>query len=622
MEKDKRFAVWVFLLFFVAISSLRAEIFYVDAVSGSDENPGTEREPWRTIAWVNLKMDDATITAGDTICFKRGDVFAGFLDVDRSGSEGNPITFASYGSGPKPIIDANGYLHAIDLRNGIEYINIDNVDVRNAENEAIYGYCNGAHWSVTDCSSDRCSRGAYIISGTFSDINFENYTITNFSDYGIRLNGTFTNLTLDGIMANYGYYGVYSNATVSGIVISNSTFNNNSNGGVILQNVNGLIVTNCETSNNSGIGFNIGGNASDILISGLTSNYNSSYGLIINTTSGINVIIEDSEFIGAQNEKNGLSLCGTGDSCYIKNIVCINNGGDGFNIHGNWTNVLLENCMSAFNGTDGEGTDGDGYSFHDNCSGTMSRCISKENLKSAVAHVDKAQVLMKNCLFYHTTNGTIPMVYLEKAGNYNLYNNVIYSAGQTGTLLGINGANVTAKNNIIFGGRYGINKTTGSVSEDYNIVYGASTCNWCGITPGAHSFSLNPLFNEPNYGDFSLQSISPAIDVGEDLNINKDFTGKPRYDHPYMENRGCAGNYTKTYVDIGAYEFSCLYMGDFAEGNNVDFRDFSVIASAWLTEEGQAGYDPNCDISFPCDRKIDGEDLQILTDNWLLNQCF
>ena len=68
---------------------------------------------------------------------------------------------------------------------------------------------------------------------------------------------------------------------------------------------------------------------------------------------------------------------------------------------------------------------------------------------------------------------------------------------------------------------------------------------------------------------------------------------------------------------MGAYEFSWVYIGDFAGGCNIDFEDYAIFALTWLLADGQAGYDPNCDISLPADAIIDEKDLDIFTDNWL-----
>ena len=106
------------------------------------------------------------------------------------------------------------------------------------------------------------------------------------------------------------------------------------------------------------------------------------------------------------------------------------------------------------------------------------------------------------------------------------------------------------------------------------------------------------------------------LDLDNDGNtvepIPFDLDGRPRF-----ADGDC--NDTEI-VDMGAYEFAYLYLGDFAGGCDVDFIDFSIFALAWLTEQGQGGYDPNCDIAVPFDGVIDEKDLKVFTDNWLLNK--
>jgi len=132
-----------------------------------------------------------------------------------------------------------------------------------------------------------------------------------------------------------------------------------------------------------------------------------------------------------------------------------------------------------------------------------------------------------------------------------------------------------------------------------------------------------------DFGDLHLQHTSPCIDTADnalvpqysnDLDNDGNTTEPIPYDldgHPRIVDGDC--NSTQI-VDMGAYEFAYLYLGDFAGGCNVDFIDFAVLASAWLTEEGQAGYDSNCDIALPSDGKIDMKDLQVFTENWLLGK--
>jgi hypothetical protein len=76
-----------------------ATTYYVSSSAGSDANSGiSASSSWQTIAHVNGQ----TFQPGDSILFKRGDVWNESLTPGSSGSSGNPITFDAYGSGAAP----------------------------------------------------------------------------------------------------------------------------------------------------------------------------------------------------------------------------------------------------------------------------------------------------------------------------------------------------------------------------------------------------------------------------------------------------------------------------------------------------------------------------------------
>jgi hypothetical protein len=76
-----------------------ATTYYVSSSTGSDGNNGTSAiTPWQTIGQVNGQ----TFLPGDSILFRRGDVWNESLIPASSGSSGNPITFDAYGTGAAP----------------------------------------------------------------------------------------------------------------------------------------------------------------------------------------------------------------------------------------------------------------------------------------------------------------------------------------------------------------------------------------------------------------------------------------------------------------------------------------------------------------------------------------
>jgi len=76
---------------------------YYISNSGNDSNTGTSPlGAWQSI--VQLNNSFSAIGAGDTIFFKRGNIFYGSVLVKRSGAAGKPIVITAYGQGADPVI--------------------------------------------------------------------------------------------------------------------------------------------------------------------------------------------------------------------------------------------------------------------------------------------------------------------------------------------------------------------------------------------------------------------------------------------------------------------------------------------------------------------------------------
>jgi hypothetical protein len=81
---------------------LTAKNYYVSA-AGSNSNTGlSSTAAWQTISKVNSAF--ASMAAGDSILFRRGDTFYGVLIVNLSGTSAKPIVISAYGTGARPVI--------------------------------------------------------------------------------------------------------------------------------------------------------------------------------------------------------------------------------------------------------------------------------------------------------------------------------------------------------------------------------------------------------------------------------------------------------------------------------------------------------------------------------------
>lgn len=107
-EGLKYILVPVFLLCFIN-TDLFSVNYYFSTTDGNDlftesqaQSPDT---PWKTIDKLNEVMH--LIKAGDSILFKRGDVFTGQIILSSSGTPENKLVFSAYGVGEAPIIRGN-----------------------------------------------------------------------------------------------------------------------------------------------------------------------------------------------------------------------------------------------------------------------------------------------------------------------------------------------------------------------------------------------------------------------------------------------------------------------------------------------------------------------------------
>jgi len=97
---------YIFLSILIAIPLVQpggglanAQTTYYVAAAGNDANPGTQAQPWLT----PMRAEYAKLNPGDSVLFKRGDVFEGGIFDTLIGTWANPIVIGAYGSGPRPI---------------------------------------------------------------------------------------------------------------------------------------------------------------------------------------------------------------------------------------------------------------------------------------------------------------------------------------------------------------------------------------------------------------------------------------------------------------------------------------------------------------------------------------
>lgn len=93
--------------------------------TGSDGNPGTKAQPWKTLA----KASAAKLNPGDKLLLKRGGTWSETLHASWFGENGYPITIGAYGSGLRPVIrNPTGAKGHINVKITGSHLQIENLE--------------------------------------------------------------------------------------------------------------------------------------------------------------------------------------------------------------------------------------------------------------------------------------------------------------------------------------------------------------------------------------------------------------------------------------------------------------------------------------------------------------
>jgi hypothetical protein len=119
-----------------------------------------------------------------------------------------------------------------------------------------------------------------------------------------------------------------------------------------------------------------------------------------------------------------------------------------------------------------------------------------------------------------------------------------------------------------------------TVSISYSDLEGGQTAIHkdpsSSITWGAGNINSNPIFAD---ADLRLSINSPCIDAGDNTAVPVGLTAADLDNHHRFEDGDCNATYI---VDMGAYEFGWVYMGDLDGDCDIDYHDFAVMAAHWL----------------------------------------
>ena len=227
MHKQIKYQLFVLLLSF---SLCAQNQYYLSSSTGNDNNNGSQNQPWKTLS----KISNTTLGPGDTVYFKKGDTFRGHYVVNGSGTEGNPITFKSYGSGNQPVISGSNHDDGGgDFREAILVENEDNMIFEDLEIQ------NHRTTSRSDVG-DLVSFGIQVISSsagtknnfTFRDMTFKNVYGLSWVDPGDQ--DAFNAFEVSGLTFKSSWAGI-----INDVVVEDSYFTDLQRIGIHIKNTSG-----------------------------------------------------------------------------------------------------------------------------------------------------------------------------------------------------------------------------------------------------------------------------------------------------------------------------------------------------------------------------------------------
>jgi len=360
----------------------------------------------------------------------------------------------------------------------------------------------------------------------------------------------------------------------SNVTIENCTFTQNKTdiGGLSVYNYGGAIYA--------------ASNCSPIIRNCRFYDNSSKFGGAINYNVGVSGTISDCIFIGNQalSGGGGAILLGNSSSPMILNCKFMDNLGSSYGggiSSQSYSKPTVANCLFSANNA---GYEGGGFHMNDS-SPTITNCTFTKNYGSSTGGL---MILMRspsvrNCIFWENSNSS---------GSDNEQAQIYYRF-----------TSFQAYSCCIQDGD----------PNDASIPFG-------GATNG--NIDDNPLFEDPNGPDGTagteddhahLLEISPCIDKADNNNVPIQVTTDIEHRRRIVDG-DCDGN---DIVDMGAYEFTYAYIGDFDYTCDIDFNDFAIFAYAYLTDPEDAKWNPHCDIGAPADNFIDMKDLAVLVKYWL-----
>jgi hypothetical protein len=532
----------IVLITFLHCTMASATKYYVSSSVGSDNifrDGKSESSAWKTISRVNRKL----FSPGDSILFKKGDVWRETLIVPSSGNSLSYLVFASYGKGPKPKILGSEHCINWTVYRGNIWISATFVNDPYAGNRSEIFFTdsddsikwgNAKKTGIVDCVAEYNwtwnANKIYIYSPTDPNVRYRAIEAPQ-RNFCISLNDK-EYITIDGLEVQFAKY--------SGIDFQGSYPN---------LDKHGLIIRNCYASyfaSKNGDGFGIDAAYSNMLIQNNIIHDCGRRGISIRQYGAVtshDIIVErNTLYNGFHTTGIDLSI-GLTNTSHFNNIILRNNLiYDDANMsvtapEGYASNLIFLQCYASHNSTFKSI-----YIYNNIFKYPSLSAIQIENLDNVF--------IFNNTFYGHNEQKTANTfhIWLTTGTKYALIkNNIFYTAldyhtNSSGMCIycTINTSSVDSDYNLYYrtADNLGIAEVGGRTYYRTSASWTAykSVTGWEGHSPSPG----NPKFISRS--DFHLQPGSPAIGKGINIKVEGKTLEKD-YDGAYFNNPPCIGAY-------------------------------------------------------------------------------
>lgn len=553
--------------------------YYVDAVNGDDNLPGTSPAlAWRTLEHVS----SMTMQPGDSVLFHRGMEWRGGLYVDGYGAPGQPIVYGAFGFGADPVFKGS-----VDLGSPGDWTDVGNGRWESAisfdqEVDVLFHHTNdtlplrankvaqlAALSDPWDFFYDPLSQRVVLFSPLDDPADLANGIEVAVHDHGVEVEDARTHITLTGLdLRFYADDGIYTHTPGAGLVIDDNRISHIGGPGSTAFHGNGVFVhflypndtitiTKNKTYNiwHIGIFVPVGPTPSDLFGSRICDNeliMTGGSGIGVRYANGVEVsdnrIHKASVFI-TDRAGIGLENC---DRMVVERNIISEAVDDGSSQYSGWLTAgiytfgvnrsrFYYNIVSS--GKVGIHLDDDDGSFGYSSTGNeicYNLCYDHGGIGIMVEQENDSTIVHNNTVVNSLHAGiSFRGVFAGNSDHCSVRNNIVCNTVNSIYVLEIadTGMGLVLSNNCYF-----------------HVDPWATLVHWLGNdypTGGFGSYQFNsgqdmgslvddPLFLDPGTWDLKLQAGSPCIDAGTPVGLLQDINGQP-----VPSGNG---------VDIGAHE--------------------------------------------------------------------